>query len=610
MKRTAHHLVLLPILLFAFLMATEAEAATYHYAGNLFTYGNGDPLLVGDSIHITLDTLNPLTTGFYALTSNTFSSISMTNGITTYTWANNAPSPISVASVVVSNGVITQWLFYGNNGTVILYSDWAQMDGAWYTSDGNIARWTNPPLGTWTTIQPDLIDPVPHLLKGTSITSDTDLLATWEKTVKKVSADGVTQVIVRMPADYVGEQLTVSVVGQGSNSVRDNGGLFPLGGSSSSPGSTLQVRAVRTTKGPMAFAIYLAPFNFAGDSQNFDGGSRTVSLQVQSPTFSESMDVTVLRPPVAFVHGLWGSPGDWAVFATVMQNVFIGLVNYDLPVSGVTGVSPSYPRRPSVVSGNALGFAYNAAVVKSQIRSFIQIFKIVQNAAAVQADVVAHSMGGDIVRTMAVLDSNFLADDTYGSGPVHKLITIGTPHLGSPLAALLLDDSNACVRNALAIFGSPAFLNVTVNGGTVSGGVGDLQPDSGAVDLLSDSHSPFPYAMIGATENQSNLQGLDCSDCMAGYLRAVCGFWFNNPLATNLTSSQWESFVFFGQRSDAIVPLESQLNGKIRVPYEGAIHTSALERLNFNGPDELSYSFVAPVVDLLNEPSDGGDFYR
>jgi triacylglycerol esterase/lipase EstA (alpha/beta hydrolase family) len=50
--------------------------------------------------------------------------------------------------------------------------------------------------------------------------------------------------------------------------------------------------------------------------------------------------------------------------------------------------------------------------------------------AAVQADVVAHSMGGDVARTMPTL-ATFTGQSTYGLGPVHKLITIGTPHRGN-----------------------------------------------------------------------------------------------------------------------------------------------------------------------------------
>jgi esterase/lipase superfamily enzyme len=54
------------------------------------------------------------------------------------------------------------------------------------------------------------------------------------------------------------------------------------------------------------------------------------------------------------------------------------------------------------ISANALGFSFNAPIVLKQIRQQISEFEQSQAVAAVQADVVAHSMGGDIVRTMVI----------------------------------------------------------------------------------------------------------------------------------------------------------------------------------------------------------------
>jgi hypothetical protein len=42
-------------------------------------------------------------------------------------------------------------------------------------------------------------------------------------------------------------------------------------------------------------------------------------------------------------------------------------------------------------------------------------------------------MGGLVVRQAEQL-AGFLGTDSFGYGYVHELITIGTPHLGSPLA--------------------------------------------------------------------------------------------------------------------------------------------------------------------------------
>jgi hypothetical protein len=156
MKKTACRLILLSIIFFVLSIATETKATTCYYTGNLFNQGagTGDPSLVGDSINITLETVSPLTDGFYDLDSNVYLSVSMTDGITTFTWTPDAPSPISIANVIASDGLITEWAFigYGQNGTIHLYSDWLQGDRALYF-DGTVSydKFVNFP-GTWTCV--------------------------------------------------------------------------------------------------------------------------------------------------------------------------------------------------------------------------------------------------------------------------------------------------------------------------------------------------------------------------------------------------------------------------------------------------------------------------
>ena len=108
------------------------------------------------------------------------------------------------------------------------------------------------------------------------------------------------------------------------------------------------------------------------------------------------------------------------------------------------------------------------------IKVFIEDFRSQKNAAAAQADVVAHSMGGDVTRTLLNLDG-YAGTDSFGTGVVHKLITIGTPYLGSPLAVQLLQDSNSLMRTMLAESGLYSFRFVNWGPRWEHGGVGDLQ---------------------------------------------------------------------------------------------------------------------------------------
>ena len=57
-------------------------------------------------------------------------------------------------------------------------------------------------------------------------------------------------------------------------------------------------------------------------------------------------------------------------------------------------------------------------------------------------------MGGNITRHMQLLPST-LDNQNYSNSYVHKLITIGTPHLGSPVARELIKTENECIAKRL-----------------------------------------------------------------------------------------------------------------------------------------------------------------
>ena len=426
---------------------------------------------------------------------------------------------------------------------------------------------------------------------------------------------------------------------QGSNS----GGLFALGGSPQSAQSSLDVTAVRTPKGPMAFVIYLAPPNYATNLQDYSD-MRTITLQVQShsdPNYTLTASISAVRPPVVLVHGLWGQPGDWAdANFTIPINLYIQTVDYYNPLLQATATYPSYPSwllNLNAIPTSALGLSYNAGLVYNpqsvnvQIRKFIRDFRQANNAAAVTADVVAHSMGGLVVRTMA-LDPLFASNDTYGNGPINKLITIGTPHLGSPLATDLLQDANQCVRGVYTKAHKASLITATTSQGTFNGAVADLEGDgvpngflSPALTRLVDAGPyPFPVALISSTTNPDNLSNLNCGPyyCQAWWVKQACDNppIVQDPLAIALMPTDstgttgWNTI--FGQPNDAVVPISSQLDGRLggggpNTPtLTGVIHSQGLYDLDFSPPSELEpRGAPAQVLILLNEPLDGGDFH-
>ncbi|HTZ97522.1 MAG TPA: hypothetical protein VMB18_14065 [Terriglobales bacterium] len=468
-----------------------------------------------------------------------------------------------------------------------------------------------------------LLDPVPSLLSGPMVTNNVNVLATQGRAVQGVAADAVTEVVLRVPANSVGEQFTFTVFndqGQQSTSSAEDGGVGMIG-SSAFTASQLIVAAVNTSKGPMAFAIYGVPVDFPRP-EGQDGGSTerfiTLNVLANDTGLSSNTPVTILRPPLVLIHGLWGSPASWDNFTPLINDTRFSILRADY--SGTIGpqiksYKPSYPSWAvsSLKSAqqSSLGFAYNAPIVGKQLVTFINQFKMGANTesvpvAAVQADIVAHSMGGDITRTFPQF-TQFYSNATFALGYVHKMITIGTPHWGSPVATDLLDNNNQCVRGILALSGSPSFSSVTFNNGTTAtGGVGDLEGDgfggslSPALQKLQNPIShPLPTALIQGLESQGQLDGLDNSS-VAEYIRLFC---FTDYLARHLTSTGWPEV--FGQQSDSIVPALSEVAGLTDFTLvNGVIHSASAELLGFGPPAELDADGGIPgtVTDLLNTP--------
>jgi hypothetical protein len=468
-----------------------------------------------------------------------------------------------------------------------------------------------------------LLDPVPSLLNGAKVTTNVNVLASKGRVVEGTAADAAGELVLRIPANSVGEQFTITVIndqGQQSTSSIEDGGLGAIG-TSSFTASQLTILAVSTTSGPMAFAIYGSPLDFPRpEGQDVNASDRFISLQVLAldTGLSSETSVTLLRPPLVLIHGLWASPQSWSDFTPLITDPrwVISKADYSKIIGGQ--IKSYSPPVPSWAKGNiatspasALGFAYNAPTVLSQINGFITSFKNGTNpakvaVAGVQADIVAHSMGGDITRTMPML-SKFYSPTTFALGFIHKVITIGTPHWGSPLATMLLNNNNECVRGVLTQSGSPSFSTVTfLNGTTTTGGVADLRGNGfgGALSpalqkLQNPIAHPLPTALIQGLESQSQLDGLDTSP-VALSIRILC---FGDSLAEHLTSSGWPKI--FGQDSDSIVPALSEVAGLTDFTVvNGVIHSQSSELLGFGPPAELDSTGGIPdrVINLLNTP--------
>ena len=443
--------------------------------------------------------------------------------------------------------------------------------------------------------------------------TDCNLLATQGRIVQGVSADGVAQVVIRIAANSVGEQFNLMLADTtetGISFTDDDGGLAAIGTDPLKAGvqQTLSVNAVETNGGsgpsqPMAFAIYRAPVDFvraqasttaAVSSPNSyvlrasanatatsgDAGltSRTVQLQFSAPDttgFAGSKAISITRPPVVLVHGFavdakltWNEftplSDDKKVFSVFLvdygKKLYVQNGNVFEPTTGINIQKTSPEIDQSVIFQQArlshLGFTYSTPIVAGQVEKIIKDYASGNNiqrelVAAVSADIVAHSMGGLEIRYWSTL-KEFYNPYNFNNGYVHKLITLGAPHFGTPQAVLSLLDRSSCSRNLAAKHGRLSFLSATLGplSAVIDGAAGELQGDgignnmSIPLKTISLHAANIPIATIGgdveSIEGQlgSASASPSASPSGAAYVHNHCP---NDPLAARYTTESFDT---------------------------------------------------------------------
>jgi len=305
-------------------------------------------------------------------------------------------------------------------------------------------------------------------------------LVSQSRPVAGVAADGVTEVILWAPSTV---PLTLSL-GPG------DGMLAPAGTTLWS--SSVTVNPVSAgDSGMVVLVLYLAPIDFvrSGSTTDAAAASRPVMVTVAGAGATpKQFPITLVRPPVMLVHGFTSNSTYWDTFTPLVGDPRFAAFRADYSFS-VPGVLQSFSPEVSfsflapALRANVLGFAYNAKIVFGQFQQYLYNYR--QGAgpagslpvAATQVDVVAHSMGGLITRTMPFVADQFYGPANYGQGIVHKLITLGTPHLGSPLSIASLDPGSTCTQVGSAAAGQYTLDSVVIDGTKISGGAGDLVGD-------------------------------------------------------------------------------------------------------------------------------------
>lgn len=405
----------------------------------------------------------------------------------------------------------------------------------------------------------EVLDAVPDFLSNGGVTTDTARLASTPGHPREgAAADGVTRVLLRGTVSGPGS-VTFSL--EGGQSPED-GGLDSVGGNGRA--SSVTVPVVSTSAGYRAFAVYRSPddFNRGSDQalserplkfktvfQPNGGGSPVESVR----------PFKIVRPPLVFVHGLWSGPATWT-FPLATDSRFVST-------------------KADYQGTNASHFSDNNGVASRYVQKAVAAMND-RKYAAVQADFVGHSMGGLLSRIWTT-DGNYRRNDNFQQGDVHKLMTLDTPHTGSPLGNLLVTLRDTPLIGSV-VTSAANFFNKPIDRGAID----DLANGSPAIQAIGAAPVPG-HALVG-------VGGSDTLTLIAGELGA---FYRMVSFFSSLE-------IFQGLQQDGIVGRQSQ---------EGGLPASATSVFNLlQGGLHLSNtgsnSYSNRLVELLNTDHDSAAF--
>jgi len=210
---------------------------------------------------------------------------------------------------------------------------------------------------------------------------------------------------------------------------------------------------------------YVAPDDFFDNTLGKEITNRKVDLTVTVTLDNGSVDnslvipIEIVRPPLMLVHGLSGSEHTWDNFKFSINNLQFGINN-----AGMFKVRRAIKMHPhNDFKSNALELLseFETPYVKMEDKFHRIILSMRKLGYAVnQVDYVCHSMGGNVLRTAEdeykemFYRTGSYANQTYknyAKGWVHKVITINTPHEGSPWGDILTDVAAPLINKNLDI---------------------------------------------------------------------------------------------------------------------------------------------------------------
>ena len=382
-------------------------------------------------------------------------------------------------------------------------------------------------------VQPPTVLDVPTILTSPTATS--------------LAADGQAAVVVAYQTQSsapVTFEISVSGIGDVFGTLAEFDPFYPQTVTYPNNPNAQSYQVSTPTSGPDAAGNYtFLALLWAPPSMPAAGVSlATVTASATQPgqTTPAQASIAIEPPPLLLVHGIWSSsnasgfaPGTGGLYDWIAQRYphnLIYPVDYNIPYAGPPASNQNAKSFADPVTQAIFGNAVNTALAGAAASGM----------AARAVDVVGHSMGGLVARY-------YLSTGSTTPGPIHTLITIGTPHQGTPLAtALWKDQGYTGAQNPYMNLLCPLCTLGSVWGvivGTVDTGVQSLEPTASEIGALS-LDTPFS-AIVGSAPTNPISTTESFLDLI------IAPFLPGQTIETLLANAQ----------SDTIVPTASQSQG-------------------------------------------------
>ncbi len=401
---------------------------------------------------------------------------------------------------------------------------------------------------------------------GATLTKDISRLAVGGDVRMGTAADGASRLLMRVVSRVPGT-IQATIPGWLSQcggfqqpfglQSATAGRLIPM--DSGTPQSSITAATTWTPAGHVAAFWYEAPVDFEVNVPFIEYMPLRVlctSIQfdadytMSGTTQQQHLDtgVVIERVPWILCHGLWSNSETWT------------------PAYG--GITSGYPTDPRIVD-------YRETVGRHLAQNVEVVYDAIEEAkrgprsrgiACSRVDWIGHSMGGLLPRAYVRMSKDGLTPhgfyrrpDNMMGGDFHKLITINTPHFGSPWANFLM------AYQYFASFQGPALPILIADlyrmaGLSIGdGAIEDLQEGSVALTWIGETH--VPCHAIAGTGGGAVMTGTSVAASLSAWATGA------GELAAFAKVVKWTASsinvysLFRGHTHDIIVLGESQLGG-------------------------------------------------